>query len=93
MGNPLACAIANASLDLLDAGHWRQQVADIEKSLHAGLEPCRGIPGVADVRVLGAIGVVEMKQPIDLQVVGALLPFHLFVGAFKQCPPGLPEIR
>jgi adenosylmethionine-8-amino-7-oxononanoate aminotransferase len=69
MGNPLACAAANASLDLFEAGHWRAQVARIEALLRDGLAPCRHAPGVADVRVKGAIGVVELDQPV---AVGAL---------------------
>jgi adenosylmethionine-8-amino-7-oxononanoate aminotransferase len=62
MGNPLACAVANASLGLLDG--WEARVAGIEAGLRAGLEPLRGQPGVRDVRVLGAIGVVQLEQPV-----------------------------
>jgi len=65
MGNPLACAAANASLDLFEQGAWRGQVAGIEQGLRAGLEACRDAPGVSDVRVLGAIGVVEFDAPVD----------------------------
>ncbi|MFO0691620.1 MAG: adenosylmethionine--8-amino-7-oxononanoate transaminase [Myxococcota bacterium] len=67
MGNALACAAAHASLDLLDSGEWKGQVAQIERALARGLEPCRGMPAVADVRVLGGIGVVELREPVDME--------------------------
>jgi adenosylmethionine-8-amino-7-oxononanoate aminotransferase len=69
MGNALACAAANASLDLLDAGDWRSQVAKIGEQLRSELESCRTLPAVADVRVLGAIGVIELNEPVDMSVV------------------------
>ncbi|MBK7952203.1 MAG: adenosylmethionine--8-amino-7-oxononanoate transaminase [Deltaproteobacteria bacterium] len=69
MGNALACAAAHASLDLLDAGAWTGQVAGIERALASGLEPCRALPAVADVRVLGGIGVVELRAPVDMERV------------------------
>lgn len=69
MGNALACAAANASLDLLDDGDWSGQVAGIERALVDGLAGCRGLPAVADVRVLGAIGVVELHEPVDMERV------------------------
>jgi adenosylmethionine-8-amino-7-oxononanoate aminotransferase len=66
MANPLACAVAGANLGLLATGDWARQVAGIEIGLLKGLSVLRGRPGVADVRVIGAVGVVEMDDPIDL---------------------------
>jgi adenosylmethionine---8-amino-7-oxononanoate aminotransferase len=65
MANPLACAAANASLDLFAQGAWRSDVPRIEAGLREGLGPCRDLPGVADVRVRGAIGVVELRNAPD----------------------------
>jgi adenosylmethionine-8-amino-7-oxononanoate aminotransferase len=71
MANPLACSVALASLNLLGDGAWRRQVPAIEKRLRAGLAPAADVPGVRDVRVLGAIGVIEMEQPVDIAAASA----------------------
>ncbi|MBJ3816584.1 adenosylmethionine--8-amino-7-oxononanoate transaminase [Shimwellia pseudoproteus] len=66
MGNPLACAAACASLDILAQGHWQHQVARIDTQLRAELGPLQAAETVADVRVLGAIGVVETHRRVDM---------------------------
>ncbi len=66
MGNPLACAAALASIELLTTGNWKDMVADIETCLLKELSPLSGLPHVKEVRVLGAIGVVEMETPVDM---------------------------
>ncbi len=73
MANPLACAAANASLDLFETEPRLAQAAAIGERLQAGLAPLRGRRGIADVRVRGAIGVVEMAGIADLEALRARL--------------------
>ena len=73
MANPLACAAANASLDLFDTEPRLAQVAAISAQMTQELEPCRALPGVRDVRVLGAIGVVELERIGDMAALKARL--------------------
>jgi len=69
MANPLACAVANASLDLLERSDWKRQVDGINKGLKSLLEPAKALAYVEDVRVLGAIGVIQVTQAVDLGII------------------------
>ena len=69
MANPLACAVANASLDLLEHSDWKGQVSGLNKGLNRLLQPAKSLAYVEDVRVLGAIGVIQVTQAVDLGVI------------------------
>ncbi|MDQ1445214.1 MAG: adenosylmethionine---8-amino-7-oxononanoate aminotransferase [Acidimicrobiaceae bacterium] len=76
MGNALGAAVSRASIELLLSGPWRDEVRRIEAALTDGLEQAKALPGVADVRVFGAIGVVEMHEPVDMEATQAHLVDH-----------------
>jgi adenosylmethionine-8-amino-7-oxononanoate aminotransferase len=91
MANPLGCAVALASTDLLADGSWRQEVARIERGLSAGLAPARGLRGVSDVRVLGAIGVVQLKEPVDVAAAtGAAVERGVWLRPFRDLVYTMP---
>ncbi len=100
MANPLACAAALASLQLLEDGDWRDRVAAIEGGLREGLEPARELPGVRDVRVLGAVGVLELDQPVDVAAATAtavergvwLRPFRELIYAMPPYITGAEDL-
>jgi adenosylmethionine-8-amino-7-oxononanoate aminotransferase len=101
MANALACAVSVASVELLLGQDWRSRVREIEAGLGSGLQKARTVDGVADVRVLGAIGVIEMRQPVDLVVATPvaldngvwLRPFRNLIYAMPPyiCSPGEVE--
>ncbi len=82
MANPLACAAANASLDLFESEPRLQQVATIEKQMRTELEPCRALSGVVDVRVMGAIGVVQLDHPVPTSLRSAFAERGVWVRPF-----------
>jgi len=85
MGNPLACAIASASIDLLLDRGWKAEVDRVHSRLTAGLEPLRGAAGVADVRTIGAVGVVQLDRPVDVErATEAALAAGLWLRPFRD---------
>ena len=76
MANPLACAVANASIDLLLSSDWQGKVSRIQRWLEDGLAACADLAQVEEVRVLGAIGVVELKQPVNMRKIQPMFIEH-----------------
>lgn len=91
MGNPLACAVALASLDLLTASDWSATVTRINARLEAGLAPARGLPGVVDVRTLGAVGVIQLDRPVDVvAATDAALAAGVWIRPFRDLVYTMP---
>jgi adenosylmethionine-8-amino-7-oxononanoate aminotransferase len=91
MANALACAVSVASVELLVEGDWRASVSAIEAGLRTGLEPVRSRRGVADVRVLGAIGVIELDDPVDMAVATATALRHrVWLRPFRNLVYAMP---
>ena len=96
MGNPLAAAVAGASIDLLLSRDWAGEVARIERVLTETLAPAGSLPGVADVRVLGGIGVIQTRAPVDVTVAtAAALQAGVWIRPFRDLlyvmPPYVTE--
>lgn len=90
MANALTAAVANASLDLLAGGGWKDDVARIERGLRRGLREAVEIDGVVDVRVLGAIGVIELDHPVDKRMAGAAVEHGVWLRPFGNLVYCLP---
>jgi len=91
MANALACAVSVASIELLLGQDWRSTVGTIEAGLTDGLTPARSMPGVADVRVLGGIGVIEMERPVDMAVATATaLQHRVWLRPFRNLVYAMP---
>ncbi|ODQ91966.1 adenosylmethionine--8-amino-7-oxononanoate transaminase [Mycolicibacterium flavescens] len=91
MANALACAVGVASVEVLLGSDWRSSVRGIEAGLREGLAPAADLPGVADVRALGAIGVIEMEHPVDLRVATpAALEQGLWLRPFRNLVYAMP---
>lgn len=96
MANPLACAVANASLELLESSGWQRQVNRVGRGLAAALAPAGALASVRDVRTLGAVGVVQLNRPVDIPALTrAALEHGVWVRPFRDLvytmPPYLTE--
>lgn len=91
MGNPLACAVALANLDLLATGEWRDQVARINEGLTRGLADLAELPRVTDVRTLGAVGVVQLDHQVDVvKATDAALAEGVWLRPFRDLVYTMP---
>ena len=91
MANPLACSVSLASIELISSAEWRAQVARIERDLRDGLEPAREDERVADVRVLGAIGVVQLHDEVDVARASAAAAAHgVWLRPFRDLVYAMP---
>ena len=91
MGNPLACAVATASLGIIDEGGWRADVARIGAGLAKGLAFARDLPAVRDVRTIGAVGVIELHDAVDVTAVTAAAIRHgVWVRPFRNLVYTMP---
>jgi adenosylmethionine-8-amino-7-oxononanoate aminotransferase len=91
MANPLACSVALASLELLLSQDWSAEVSRISAGLASGLAPAAGLPGVKDVRVLGAVGVVQLGGPVDMRrMTEAVLRRGVWVRPFRDLVYTMP---
>jgi adenosylmethionine-8-amino-7-oxononanoate aminotransferase len=92
MGNPLACAVGLASTGLLADGAWSAAVAGIERGLRAGLAPAAELDGVSDVRVLGAVGVIQLTRPVDVAAATAVAVEHgVWLRPFRDLIYTMPQ--
>jgi adenosylmethionine-8-amino-7-oxononanoate aminotransferase len=91
MANPLACAVSVASVEVLLGQDWRSRITEISAGLAAGLEPARALPAVTDVRMCGAIGVIECDQRVDLAVATpAALDYGVWLRPFRNLVYAMP---
>jgi adenosylmethionine-8-amino-7-oxononanoate aminotransferase len=91
MANPLACAVANASLDLLAAHDLPDRIGKLEARLTTGLAPARGLTGVEDVRTIGAVGVIQLDRPVDVAAAThAALDHGVWIRPFRDLIYAMP---